>query len=78
MGEYYLGNGTKRPKRSDYMKEFGWNGDMFYTIDKIKYDKKIKERKELKETNKKASKYAQGLSWGILPAVNTTQKTRRK
>lgn len=77
MSDYYLGNGSKRPKLADYKKEFGWNGQMFYTIDKLKYDKKVQERKELKETNKKASKYAEKLSWGILPAVES-KKQRRK
>lgn len=76
MEDYYLGNGNKRPKLADYNKEFGWNGHLYYTIDKLKYDKKVRERKELKETNKKASKYAENLSWGILPAVESKKQRR--
>lgn len=60
---YYLGNGNKRPKLADYYKEFGWEGQVYYTIDKINYNKKVQERKRFKETNKKASEYAKK-RWG--------------
>lgn len=76
MSEYFLGNGNKRPKRSDYMEAFGWNGGMYYTIDKLRYENKVQARKELKENNKKASKYASTLGWGILPA--SSSKRRKK
>lgn len=76
MSDFYLGNGSKRPKLADYRREFGINGQMIYTLDKIRYEKKQQEVKQLKETNKKASKYASSLSWGILPAVN--QKYKKK
>lgn len=74
---FYLGNGSKRPKKADYMKEFGWNGGMYYTIDKLNYEKKARALKETKETNKKASQYAKNLSWGILPAFSETKQRRR-
>ena len=57
MSDYYLGNGNKRPKLADYKREFGWNGGMYYTIDKLRYEQKVRDRKQLKETNKKASEY---------------------
>lgn len=77
MNEYYLGNGNKRPKLADYKKEFGWNGGMYYTIDKLRYEQKVRERKQLKEINKKASEYARGLSWGILPSANSVKSKNR-
>lgn len=46
MSDYYLGNGNKRPKLADYQKEFGWCGHMYYTLDKIKYDTRVYERKK--------------------------------
>ena len=77
MSDFYLGNGNKRPKLADYKKEFGWNGEMFYTIDKLRYEKKVEEYKKLKETNKKASEYARGLSWGCLPSVDSVKRRKK-
>lgn len=77
MSDYYLGNGNKRPKLADYKKEFGWNGGMYYTIDKLRYEQKVRDRKQLKETNKKASEYASGLSWGILPSIESVKRRRK-
>lgn len=77
MADFYLGNGSKRPKRDDYRKEFGINAEVFYRLDKIKYEQKQDSIKSLKETNKKASKYASSLGWGILPpAKDYNKKTR--
>lgn len=74
---YYLGHGNKRPKLADYQKEFGWNGYMYYTIDKLKYEQKVRDRKHLEEVNKKASKYFAGLSWGILPSADSVKKKKK-
>ena len=73
MSDFYLGNGSKRPKLEDYKKEFGWSGQMYYTIDKIRYEDKQRELKRLKEVNKKASEYCSNLGWGILPASNNNK-----
>ena len=60
---WYLGNGSKKPKKQDYMKEFGWQGEMFWRIDKINYEKKQDERKKMNYTNKKASQHFKNRSW---------------
>ena len=72
--DFYLGNGSKRPKLEDYRREFGINGQMIYTLDKIRYEQKQYELKRTKEVNKKASKYASALGWGCLPAVENKKK----
>lgn len=54
---YYLGNGSRMPKRADYMKEFGWSGDMYYTLDKLNYQKALAARKEAKENNRRAAEH---------------------
>lgn len=77
MNGYYLGNGNKRPKLADYKKKFGWNGGMYYICDKLKYEQKFRERKQFQETNKKASKYASGLSWGILPSADSVKSKNK-
>ena len=53
MSDYYLGNGTKKPKLSDYRKVFGINAQMFYLVDKIRYETKREERKRYEETQKR-------------------------
>lgn len=69
MTDFYLGNGNKRPKLEDYRREFGINGQIIYILDKIKYERKQRESKRVKEVNKKSSLYASNLGWGILPAI---------
>ena len=63
MNDYYLGNGSKRPKKQDYLNTFGWYGSTLYTLDKIKYEKKQDEKRKLKETNKKASQHFKNSTW---------------
>ena len=63
MSNFYLGNGSKRPKLQDYINKWGWQGRTIYTLDKINYDKKQQELKRYKETQKKASEYAKK-RWG--------------
>ena len=76
MSDYYLGNGTKKPKLSDYRKVFGINAQMFYLVDKIRYETKREERKRYEETQRKAAEYAATLGWGILPPANTKKKEK--
>jgi len=63
MSDFYLGNGSKRPKRQDYIDKWGWQGQTIYTLDKIRYEQKQQELKRYKETQKKASAYAKK-RWG--------------
>lgn len=63
MGDYYIGNGSKRPKLQDYNKKYGWQGHTFYTMDKLKYEQKQRDYKTYKENQKKASEYAKNLHW---------------
>ena len=74
MSEYYLGNGSRRPRLADYRKEFGFYGHTYYTMDLLRYEQKQAELKRLKEVNKKASEYASGLGWGILPPSERKNK----
>lgn len=52
--EYYLGNGSKKPKLADYNKKFGVMGSLYYTADNLKYIQKINDKKQFKENDKKA------------------------
>lgn len=54
MSDYYLGNGSKRPKRQDYIERWGWQGHTIYTLDKIRYEKKQQELKQYRENQKKS------------------------
>lgn len=78
MEGFYLGNGNKRPKLEDYRREFGINGQMIYTLDKIRYEEKQQRLKETRETNKKASQYAANLGWGSLPAKQNKVSKKKK
>ena len=77
MSDFYLGNGTRKPRLEDYRREFGIDGQMIYTLDKIRYEQKRRQLKETIETNKKASKYIDSLGWEILQE-NKTKKKKRK
>lgn len=63
MSEFYLGNGSKRPKESDYRKKWGWQGGLMYICDKLKYEQKQQALKQFKQNQKKASEYAKKM-WG--------------
>ena len=76
MSDFYLGNGTRKPRLEDYRREFGIDGQMIYTLDKIRYEQNRRQLKETRETNKKASKYCASLGWGILPAAEIRKKKK--
>ena len=63
MSDYFLGSGNKKPKRADYMREFGWQGDMFYRLDAIKYSQKQQAKKEYKENLKKQAEHFKNSTW---------------
>ena len=67
MRDYYLCNGVKMPKFSEYQKKFGINANTFYTVDKLRFKANRLENKRIKEVNKKASEYASKTGWGMLP-----------
>lgn len=78
MSKYYLGNTSKMPPKSAYREKFGWNYEMFYTVDKLNRGKVNEFRKQVKETNKKASVYTYGLGWGCIPSQKQVDEERKK
>ena len=58
MSDFYLGNGSKKPRLKDYLDKWGFRGQMIYTLDKIKYEQRQADWKRYKENQKKASAYA--------------------
>lgn len=45
----------KRPNRADYLKEYGWKGEMMYRLDLIKYEEEVAAIKRKKDNDRKAA-----------------------